>query len=152
MSRPVWIDRSSPAKARKTLEEFRQAIADGSALMIYPEGTTTRGDVPLLPFKSTAFEAVLPPGQGSVHPILTYYTGDRAAGDVTVAWYDDTPFARHVWGILGNRRTHAKIAVLPELRPAPGMTRKDLANAARNMMESAHQSFLTQQQEAPRES
>ena len=71
MSRPVWIDRSSPAKAKKTLDEFRQAIADGSALMIYPEGTTTRGDVPLLPFKSTAFEAVLPPGQGSVHPILT---------------------------------------------------------------------------------
>ncbi len=142
LSDPIWIDRSSPRKARKTLEEFRTAIRmDQMALMIYPEGTTTRGDVPLLPFKSTAFETVLGTDM-PIQPILTYYKGDRAAGDVRTAWYDDTPFLKHVWGVLGNKRTDVTIHVLPPVQPCAGDDRKILTDRTYGMMNAAHLAFL----------
>lgn len=141
LSDPIWIDRSSPRKARKTLEEFRTALSEKIVLMIYPEGTTTKGDGPLLPFKSTAFETVL----GTdipIYPILTYYRSCPDAGDRCVAWYDDTPFLKHVWGVLGNRRTDVTIHVLPPVHPGDETDRKVLTDRAYTLMNTAHLDFL----------
>lgn len=142
LSNPVWIDRTSPAKAKKTLEEFRRVIGEGSALMLYPEGTTTKGDVPLLNFKSTAFEAVA----GTTNPVtmfLTFYkkTDPR---DAEIAWYDHTGFAKHVWRILGNGKIKATIVPLPPLIPEENMSRKDLAEKAQALMQQAHSAYLQQ--------
>ncbi len=140
MSNPVWIDRTSPAKAKKTLEEFRRVIGEGSALMLYPEGTTTRGDVPLLNFKSTAFEAVA--GTGSpITMFLTFYrkTDPR---DADVQWYDHTGFARHVWRILGNGKIRVTLVPLPFMIPGKDASRKDLAEKAHSLMQQAHTAYL----------
>lgn len=144
LSDPVWIDRTSPRKARKTLEEFRGALQEQVVLMIYPEGTTTRGDGPLLPFKSTAFETIIGT-DFPVNPILTYYKSDEAAGDKCVAWYDDTPFLKHVWGVLGNKRTDVTIHVLPPLHPGSETDRKALTDRAYTQMNTAHLNFLKEE-------
>lgn len=142
LSNPVWIDRTSPAKAKKTLEEFRRVIGEGSALMLYPEGTTTRGDVPLLNFKSTAFEAIA----GTTNPITMFLTFYRKTDprDADIAWYDHTGFAKHVWRILGNGRIKVTIVPLPPLIPEVGMSRKDLADLAHDRMQQAHSAYLQQ--------
>lgn len=144
LSNPVWIDRTSPAKAKKTLEEFRRVIGEGSALMLYPEGTTTRGDVPLLNFKSTAFEAVAGTDQ-AVTMFLTFYrkTDPR---DADVQWYDHTGFAKHVWRILGNGRTKVTLVPLPPMIPEAGASRKDLADQAHDRMQQAHTAYLQKMQ------
>lgn len=141
LSDPIWIDRSSPRKARKTLEEFRAALMEKVVLMIYPEGTTTKGDGPLLPFKSTAFETVLGTDM-PIYPILTYYKSDQKAGDVCVAWYDDTPFLKHVWGVLGNKKTEVTIHVLPPIQPGRDVDRKELTEQAYALMNTTHLNFL----------
>lgn len=141
LSDPIWVDRTSPRKAQKTLEEFRTALSEKVVLMIYPEGTTTKGDCPLLPFKSTAFETVL----GTdipINPILTYYKTDKAAGDMCVSWYEDTPFLKHVWGVLGNKRTEVTIHVLPPIYPENETDRKVLMDRAYKIMNSAHLEYL----------
>lgn len=140
MSNPVWIDRTSPAKSKKTLEEFRRVIGEGSALMLYPEGTTTRGDVPLLNFKSTAFEAVV----GTDKPVTMFLTFYRKTDprDAEIQWYDHTGFARHVWRILGNGTIRATLVPLPPMIPDKGASRKELAEEAHDLMQQAHTAYL----------
>ena len=140
MSNPVWIDRTSPAKSKKTLEEFRRVIGEGSALMLYPEGTTTRGDVPLLNFKSTAFEAVA----GTDKPVTMFLTFYRKTDprDAEIQWYDHTGFARHVWRILGNGTIRATLVPLPPMIPDKGASRKELAEKAHDLMQQAHRAYL----------
>ena len=140
MSNPVWIDRTSPAKSKKTLEEFRRVIGEGSALMLYPEGTTTRGDVPLLNFKSTAFEAVA----GTDKPVTMFLTFYRKTDprDAEIQWYDHTGFARHVWRILGNGTIRATLVPLPPMIPDKGASRKELAEKAHDLMQQAHMAYL----------
>ena len=140
MSNPVWIDRTSPAKSKKTLEEFRRVIGEGSALMLYPEGTTTRGDVPLLNFKSTAFEAVT----GTDKPVTMFLTFYRKTDprDAEIQWYDHTGFARHVWRILGNGTIRATLVPLPPMIPDKGASRKELAEKAHDLMQQAHTAYL----------
>ena len=140
MSNPVWIDRTSPAKSKKTLEEFRRVIGEGSALMLYPEGTTTRGDVPLLNFKSTAFEAVA----GTDKPVTMFLTFYRKTDprDAEIQWYDHTGFARHVWRILGNGTIRATLVPLLPMIPDKGASRKELAEKAHDLMQQAHTAYL----------
>lgn len=135
LSNPVWIDRTSPLKAKKTLEEFRTTLRNGICLIIYPEGTTTSGREPLLPFKSTAFEAVAGTDIPLI-PLLTVY-GTPCAGDHHPAWYDDTPFICHVRKILGNRMITADVHILPEITKTPEMDRKSLAQASYSVLEPA---------------
>lgn len=131
LSNPVWIDRTTRISAGKALAGFRETLANKTCLMIYPEGTTTDGHGPLLPFKSTAFETVAGTGR-TIQPVLTFYTA--SPGDRPTAWYDATPFAAHVFQVLGNRRTRIRILVLPEI-VSGGMTRKETALLAHDRME-----------------
>ena len=140
-SNPVWIDRTTPAKAKKTLEEFRRVIDRGAALLIYPEGTTTSGKVSLLPFKSTAFEAVCGT-EKPIHMFLTHYEPDDAR-DAEVALYDHTGFLKHVWRVLGNGSVRAVIVPLEPLIPGKSLTRKELAQQAYDCMQNAHNAYLT---------
>ncbi len=135
LSRPVWIDRGSPAKAKQTLAEFRKTLLDGMTLVIYPEGTTTSGKVPLLPFKSTAFEAVTETAVPVV-PILTEYTVE-SPDDVHPAWFDDMPFLQNVLSFLGNKGIRVHIKVLEPVYAMPGEDRKHLAERIREILEDA---------------
>lgn len=50
----VFIDRKSPAAARRSIDRAAQLVRDGRSIVIFPEGT--RGDgVSLLPFKKGGF-------------------------------------------------------------------------------------------------
>ncbi len=137
LSRPVWIDRTSPAKAKQSLADFRRTLQDGLALVIYPEGTTTSGTVPLLPFKSTAFESVLNT-EIPVVPVLTAYS---AEGGFTPAWFDNTPFLLHVFRLLGCRGMTVRIKILPPLTAA-GQDRKALAKTVREILENARKESI----------
>ena len=58
---PVWIDRGNRRRAADSEREMREALLGDVPLLVYPEGTNSDGSA-LLPFKSTAFEAVLQSG------------------------------------------------------------------------------------------
>lgn len=72
------MDRSSPAKAYKTLENCVAAMKrDNFKLVIYPEGTRNRGPG-FLPFKKGAFKTAIM-GQVPIIPIVAspYYFIDH---------------------------------------------------------------------------
>ncbi|MCI5778480.1 MAG: 1-acyl-sn-glycerol-3-phosphate acyltransferase [Lentisphaeria bacterium] len=128
---PVWIDRKSPRKAERYAAEFRETLAHGVPLLVYPEGTSSDGKHGLLPFKSTPFAAL--PEDGRILPMVGFYR-ETPADSAPGAWFGDVPFPAHVWGVLGLREIRIDVFVLPEMRPLPGEGRKELAQRVRTAM------------------
>lgn len=54
----IFVDRSSPLSAAHSLEEARRKLADGSSIMIFPEGERSYREE-MLPFKRGAFKLAL---------------------------------------------------------------------------------------------
>lgn len=129
-SRPLWVDRNSPVKAKKLIDDMLESIRENVPLIVYPEGTTGDGSK-LKPFKSTAFQAVIDGGI-AILPNLTVYR----CSEMNPAWYGDMTLLPHVWQILGLRRLDIDLYLLPPVFPEPGEDRKALADrVGRSMAE-----------------
>ena len=131
LSMPVWIDRKSPLSSGKIAGIFRDTIANGISLLVYPEGTSTDGKHGLLPFKSTSFAAL--PENGKILPMVIFYrqTPEHLP---SAAWFDHTPFPEHVWNVLGLQQLIIEVFILPEISQLPGEGRKELASRVRDAM------------------
>ncbi len=130
LSCPVWIDRKSPAKSRRTLEEFEKTMRLGIPLIVYPEGTSTDGLHGLRPFKSTPFEAVIKDRRPLLPMITTYRV---PAGSMNPAWFGDQELLPHLWELLGLERIQADLYLSAPIRPE-GSDRKELAAKTREIM------------------
>ena len=135
LNAPVWIDRTSPHKARQYSEEFRATLEHGISLLVYPEGTSSDGRHGLLPFKSTPFAAL--PENGTILPMVLFYR-EEPSGGAPGAWFGDISFPAHVWGVLGLKRINIDVFIMPEMQPLPGETRKELASRVREAMEKEY--------------
>lgn len=135
LNAPVWIDRTSPHKARQYSAEFRATLEHGVSLLVYPEGTSSDGKHGLLPFKSTPFAAL--PENGKIQPMLLFYR-EEPANEAPGAWFGDISFPAHVWGVLGLKRINIEVFIMPEMQPLPGETRKELACRVRDAMQKEY--------------
>lgn len=52
----IFLDRSDREKAIETLKNAKHHLADGSSVVIFPEGTRSQSEVELLPFKKGPFK------------------------------------------------------------------------------------------------
>jgi len=132
LSRPVWVDRGRRTLSGETAREIAETLQHGLAMLVYPEGTSSDGRHGLLPFKSTAFESALRTGT-SLLPVLIFH---RALGKTAFnpAWYGNTAFLSLAWRILGLKGIYSCVYIMPELSPAPGETRKELAERTHRVM------------------
>ncbi len=55
----VMIDRASKESRAKSVEELKQDLAQGLSILIFPEGTMNRGNVPLTDFYDGAFRLAI---------------------------------------------------------------------------------------------
>ena len=133
---PVWIDRKNPRMSALYAEAFRQTMAHGINMLVYPEGTSTDGEHGLLPFKSTPFAAVLT-NRTPILPTLLFYR-NRNGGKPEAAWHDDTPFAVHLWRFLGSAGVDIEMYILPEISVSGEEARKALAARVHDMMEKEY--------------
>jgi 1-acyl-sn-glycerol-3-phosphate acyltransferase len=92
----IFIDRQNRRDIPKAGAKIISALSDGEGVIVFPEGTTTKGD-DVLPFNSSfmqfAAETDLPVSYASI----SYRTpeGGPSASDA-VCWWDDTPFVNHM--------------------------------------------------------
>ena len=131
LSAPVWIDRKAPRRAAEYAGVFRETMTHGVSLLVYPEGTSSDGKHGLLPFKSTPF-ASLPPGT-PILPMVLFYR-ETPAADAPGAWFDDTPFPAHVWGVLGLKEVKIDLFIMPQMTAGENEERKALAGRVRDAM------------------
>ena len=134
ISRPVWVDRKKRQQSGKVMNEIHRTLADGVSLLVYPEGTTSDGEHGLLPFKPTAFQAVIGT-EFKIQPVITRYIRDE--DNWNPAWFGHQTLLPHLWQFIGRKRTRVKVIALEPVTPLPGEDRKALAARVQKIMEDA---------------
>ena len=106
LSRTIFISRT-PSKAAQSIQQMNDAINEGRSLIIFPEGTSTRGKE-VLPFKSSFFDIFLKNQNKddlSIQPFtigLTKTNGQLVTKDQdydTYAWHGDMDLQPHIWSL-----------------------------------------------------
>lgn len=134
LSMPIWVNRKSKQQSLEVMKACRDTLLNGINVLIYPEGTTTDGKSGILPFKSTAFEAVCHHDIPILPVLVLYYPHQDGFQS---QWFGDDRLIPHVWQIIGYRRTVIEIHILPKVRPQ-GENRKELAVRIHNLMEKTY--------------
>lgn len=134
---PVWIDRSTPNKAKFSAEAMSNTMKAGLAMMVFPEGTVSDGKNGLLPFKSTAFQSVIDSGRKVLPVIISYDQICRSK----VQWTENMSFLSHVWLILGLKKIDVAVYIMEGIEVLPGEDRKLLAARVYSVMDEMWRSL-----------
>ncbi|MCC6798426.1 MAG: 1-acyl-sn-glycerol-3-phosphate acyltransferase [Candidatus Hydrogenedentes bacterium] len=121
----VFIDRARRRDVARVNSLIAGVVARGNGLTIFPESTTSYGDV-VLPFHA----ALLQPALAMAKPVhcaaISYQTprGEDSAA-YAICWVDDTPFAVQAFRLLRLKRFEVNVRFGDEPIAAPD--RKQLA-------------------------
>ncbi len=121
----IFINREIKRDAIRVLGEIDAAIESGAGVVVFPEGTSSRGErvAPLKPaLLQWAAEREFP-----VHSAtITYSTDDPARpADQAICWWGDMTFMPHLFQLLAACRPRAILDFDPE--PVVEVTRSHLA-------------------------
>jgi 1-acyl-sn-glycerol-3-phosphate acyltransferase len=122
----IFIDRGRRRDALRVIREIDRAVAAGAGVLVFPEGTASRGEE-ILPLRS----ALLEWAAQSSHPVHTavvrYQTefADRPAVEAVCWWGTAAPFLPHFLGLAALPRIQAEIVFGDA--PVTAGSRTDLA-------------------------
>jgi len=126
----VYVDREDRAAAGAFAGQLKTRILTGDNILLFPEGTSTRGET-ILPFKTAPFASVAGlPGKTvlPLHIDVVEIEGKPAVGPCrdTVCWHGDAVLVPHLYRLLGLRGIRFRV-VLGAPIPCDGRGRKTLA-------------------------
>ena len=117
----VFVDRSDARSRAKSRQALAERISQGISVVVFPEGTTTKGPG-LLPFKNGIFH--LASGRDiPVAPVSVTYENPDAA------WIDNAFFVPHFLSIFKSSPLRATLAFGPVLNDEDGTRLKEKAHA-----------------------
>lgn len=123
----VFVPREQKRRLPEVNAVVARRVADGCALVVFAEGTTTAGDR-VLPLKPSLLEPAVAAGVPVQAACLRYSTRPPdAPAAMAVCWVGDAAFAPHGYALLALRRIDAELAFAPTPRIASD--RKELAAA-----------------------
>lgn len=131
----LFVDRDDPLSGARALRTMLRAFERGVSVLVFPEGTTTRGDG-VLPFKRGAFGAAAIAGVPVVPIALRYH-------EAHAPWVGNDLFVPHYLRTMAEPVTQVSVEFLPPL----SVSRSDPAQTA----ECARRAILTRlaQADAP---
>lgn len=96
----LFINRRSRRDVVRVNQEIQQALTSGDGVILFPEGTSSKGET-VLPFKSATLATVTNMGYPAYYASVTYKTpeGEPPAQQV-ICWWGDMTFADHVFNML----------------------------------------------------
>ena len=105
----IFIDRRLHRDIPRALSLVESALEEGAGVVLFAEGTSTRG-LRVLPFKSPLLEAAARRGLPVRYASLSYRTPPGEAGaDSSVCWWGDMTFPRHFFELLRMRSFRAEL-------------------------------------------
>ncbi|HWN98468.1 MAG TPA: 1-acyl-sn-glycerol-3-phosphate acyltransferase [Blastocatellia bacterium] len=121
----IFIDRSNRRDVARVNSEIAQALEDGRGVILFAEGTSSRGSS-VLTFRSSLLEAAASRGFPVSYAAVSYTVlGDDPPASLSVCWWGDMTFGSHFAGLLGLRRIQSTVSFgSNEIRAD---NRKDLA-------------------------
>lgn len=135
----VYVDRENRAAAGAFAGRLRARIITGDTILLFPEGTSTRGET-ILPFKTAPFAAVAGTEGEFVLPLhvdVVEIGGVSATGLLrdAVCWHGDTELVPHLYRLAGLRGIRYRIVIGAPI-PCEGADRKILARISREKVEA----------------
>ena len=103
----IYVDRSRRSDVTRVNTELEQAAAEGTLLVIFPEGTSSDGRQ-VLPFKSSLLEVAAGSRETLTAACLAYEASEGDSGEVVCYW-GDMVFLPHVWSCLSQTRVTARV-------------------------------------------
>jgi 1-acyl-sn-glycerol-3-phosphate acyltransferase len=129
----IFVDRESPRDLVRVSGAIGQALEDGDTVVLFAEGTSTRGDR-VLPLKSALLEPAARGGWPVRFATLSYVTpAGQPAADLALCWWGDMTFLPHLVGVAGLSRFTGSVAFGAE--PVQADNRKTLAAALHAALE-----------------
>ncbi|HSI87966.1 MAG TPA: lysophospholipid acyltransferase family protein [Pyrinomonadaceae bacterium] len=105
----IFINRTNRRDIPRAGAEIIQKLDDGEGVIIFPEGTSTKGET-VLPFNSSFFEFAARVDLPVSYAAISYRTppGSPPASEI-VCWWDDISFLGHMMRLFAEREYTAVI-------------------------------------------
>ena len=123
----LHIERASRRDAMRVNQMLANAMLEGDAMAVFPEGTTSDG-LGLLPFKASLFESARVAGS-LIRPVAIRYLDAHGRVSEAAAYIDGVSFLGSVWRLAGERSTEVELH-FPPAYPAVNQSRHQLALTA----------------------
>jgi 1-acyl-sn-glycerol-3-phosphate acyltransferase len=124
-----FVERGDGLSGARVLREVMRALEQGVSVLVFPEGTTTRGEQ-VLPFKRGIFGAAQHVGVPIVPVALRYDREDAA-------WVGDETFLPHYVRSMAHACTRVSVEYLAPLPRDCGQSANGLAELARRSIARA---------------
>ncbi|MER3430984.1 MAG: hypothetical protein C4324_08080 [Blastocatellia bacterium] len=121
----VFINRQNRRDIPRAGSEILKRLECGEGVIVFPEGTSTRGEE-VLSFNSSFFEFAARAGVSVCCVAISYRTpAEELRPSESICWWDDTPFLNHLFRMLSVRSSTAVLNFCTEAVSATD--RKELA-------------------------
>ncbi|MBX7173136.1 MAG: 1-acyl-sn-glycerol-3-phosphate acyltransferase [Pyrinomonadaceae bacterium] len=133
----IYINRQCKRDIPRAGLDVLNALERGEGVIIFPEGTSTKGEE-VLPFKSSFLEFAASTDLPVHYASISYQTPlDEPPPSYSVCWWDDTTFIEHLWRFFQLKEVTAIINFGEE--PIVGDDRKKLA---KDLWEAVSEKFI----------
>lgn len=106
----LYIERASRRDAVRVVHSMAAALAQGDALAVFPEGTTSDG-AGVLPFHGNLLQAAVSTAT-PIQPIALRYSDPQHAVSPAVAYIGDTNLMQSLWMVVSARGLTVHVRVL----------------------------------------
>ncbi len=130
----LFMDRSTRRRSTRINQSIHQAFADGDAVAVFPEGTTTCGN-DLLRFHASLLQPAVDE-EASLSSVAIRYVDTAGNVECAVAYVGDMSLMESLARIVRVPRIRAEVRFLP-LIDSRGRTRRELAAIAHASIASA---------------
>lgn len=96
----IFIDRTNRRDIPRAGAEIIERVKTGEGVIIFPEGTSTKGET-ILPFNSSFLEFAAAAELSVSYASVSYRTADASArASDSICWWDDISFGDHLWKLF----------------------------------------------------
>ena len=124
----IFVDRERRLAASSVVSRMREAIDNGSLVVLFPEGTSSDG-ASVLPFKSALLEPALQLGCPITAAAIDYSLQQGSVADEICYWRDMT-LLPHLLNVFTKEEIQSRLSVAPF--KSSGGDRKEIARALRD--------------------
>ena len=133
----IFINRQNKRDLLRANSQVLKALERGEGVIIFPEGTSSKGEE-VLPFKSSFLEFAASTDFPVHYASISYRTPlDEPSPSYSVCWWDETTFVEHLWRFFQLKEVTAVINFGE--KPIHGTDRKQLA---KKLWEAVSEKFI----------
>lgn len=105
----IFVDRNLRRDLPRVMKEIDSELADGMGVVLFAEGTSSKGAT-VLPFRPSLLEVAARSEIPVSYAALTYHTDrDDPPAHTAVCWWGGVPFSPHALECAALERIHAKV-------------------------------------------